>query len=111
MTTFLDQAQIVDKKVDDFVMNLLQAVSIVGIVMLLSLGLRTGIIVASLMVYDLRGRRVRQLVRDGSSSLQEAVWDLRDDSGRRVGAGTYLLRLESKGGVATEKTIVLGNKR
>jgi hypothetical protein len=67
---------------------------------------------ASLTVYDLRGRRVRQLIRDaGGSGPQETVWDLRDDSGRRVSAGTYLLRLESKGGVATEKTIVLGNKQ
>lgn len=39
----------VDKKVSDFVANLLQAVLVVTIVMLLTLGLRTGLIVATLI--------------------------------------------------------------
>ncbi|MDH3650427.1 MAG: efflux RND transporter permease subunit, partial [Saprospiraceae bacterium] len=43
------QHQIVDKKVKDFVSNLLQAVGIVLVVMLLMLGFRTGLIVASLI--------------------------------------------------------------
>jgi len=43
------QGEIVAKKVDDFVSNLLQAVAIVLVVMLLSLGLRTGLVVASLI--------------------------------------------------------------
>ena len=43
------QGEIVDKKVADFVSNLVQAVSIVLAVMLLSLGLRTGLVVASLI--------------------------------------------------------------
>ncbi len=45
----LDQATIVDKKVSDFASNLIQAVTIVMAVMLLSLGLRTGLVVASLI--------------------------------------------------------------
>ena len=49
LRTFLNQAEIVDRKVDDFVGNLLQAVSIVAAVMLITLGLRTGVIVASLI--------------------------------------------------------------
>ena len=49
LTSFLNQAEIVDKKVDDFLSNLAQAVGIVAAVMLLSLGLRTGVIVASLI--------------------------------------------------------------
>jgi multidrug efflux pump subunit AcrB len=49
LNSFLDQATIVDKKVSDFVSNLLQAVGIVAAVMLISLGIRTGIIVASLI--------------------------------------------------------------
>lgn len=43
------QAGAVDKKINDFAINLLQAVAVVGIVMLLFLGLRTGLIVASLI--------------------------------------------------------------
>ncbi|MBT3345927.1 MAG: efflux RND transporter permease subunit [Gemmatimonadetes bacterium] len=43
------QPDIVQKKVDDFVSNLLQAMAIVMLVMLLTLGLRTGIIVSSLI--------------------------------------------------------------
>jgi multidrug efflux pump subunit AcrB len=47
LISFLPQE--VEQKVDDFVSNLLQAVVVVTIVMLLSLGLRTGLIVASLI--------------------------------------------------------------
>ena len=43
------QADAVEKKVDDFVVNLVQAVLIVMAVMLLTLGLRTGLVVASLI--------------------------------------------------------------
>ena len=43
------QADAVEKKIDDFVGNLLQAVVVVTLVMLLFLGLRTGLIVASLI--------------------------------------------------------------
>ncbi len=43
------QPDIVTKKVDDFVSNLLQAVAIVMVVMLLSLGVRTGLVVSTLI--------------------------------------------------------------
>lgn len=43
------QPQFVSNKVDDFVNNLLQAIGIVMVVMLLFLGLRTGLVVASLI--------------------------------------------------------------
>lgn len=43
------QHQVVDKKVNDFVNNLLQAIIVVVVVMLLFLGFRTGLIVASLI--------------------------------------------------------------
>ena len=45
----LEQGRVVDEKVQDFVSNLLQAVGIVMLVMLFSLGLRTGLVVASLI--------------------------------------------------------------
>jgi multidrug efflux pump subunit AcrB len=43
------QPDVVNRKIDDFVANLIQAVSIVTLVMLLFLGPRTGIVVASLI--------------------------------------------------------------
>ena len=43
------QPDIVDRKVDEFVMNLVQAVAIVLVVMLLFLGLRTSLVVATLV--------------------------------------------------------------
>ena len=45
----LDQATLVDDKVENFVGNLYQAIGIVAAVMLVFLGLRTGLIVASLI--------------------------------------------------------------
>ncbi|MEZ5284824.1 MAG: efflux RND transporter permease subunit [Vicinamibacterales bacterium] len=45
----LFQPDAVSRKVDDFVVNLLQSVAIVALVMLVTLGLRTGLIVASLI--------------------------------------------------------------
>ena len=47
--TIYFQPQIVERKVDEFVSNLLQAIVIVVVVMLLSLGVRTGLIVSSLI--------------------------------------------------------------
>ncbi|MBD1584582.1 efflux RND transporter permease subunit [Pseudoalteromonas sp. S16_S37] len=47
LLSFLPQE--VDKKVDDFVSNLVQAVLVVTVVMLFTLGLRTGLVVASLI--------------------------------------------------------------
>jgi hypothetical protein len=54
-----------------------------------------------LTVYDLAGRLVRTLV-DASlpQGIHAAVWDGRDATGREVGSGTYLARLEFGGKVA-----------
>ncbi len=43
------QSDAVDKKIRDFVRNLLQAITIVALIMLVFLGLRTGLVVASLI--------------------------------------------------------------
>jgi hypothetical protein len=52
-----------------------------------------------LAVYDLRGRRVRTLA-DGPRGEGSHIFDWRgdDDEGRRVAAGTYLIRLEHDAG-------------
>ena len=55
-----------------------------------------------LAVFDLAGRLVRTLI-DASlpQGSHEAVWDGRDESGREVGSGSYLARLEFGGMVET----------
>jgi hypothetical protein len=55
-------------------------------------------------VYDAGGRRVRTLLREKRTpGTQSLAWDLRDDQGRAVGAGLYLVRLEADGHRFTEK--------
>ena len=53
---------------------------------------------ASVGVFDVAGRKVRTLL-DGVQAAGERVvaWDGRDDSGARLGAGVYMLRLEAGG--------------
>jgi hypothetical protein len=55
-------------------------------------------------VYDAGGRRVRTLLREKRApGAQALAWDLRDDQGRAVGAGLYLVRLEADGRHFTQK--------
>ncbi len=55
-----------------------------------------------LAVYDIRGRLVRTLLRaDAIAGTHGLVWDTRDASGHAVGAGLYLLRLETGGRAVT----------
>jgi hypothetical protein len=61
---------------------------------------------ADLTVYDVRGRRVTELVRGWrAAGAYRADWDGRDGSGREVAAGVYICRLESGGRVRTIKMI------
>ena len=62
----------------------------------------------SLAIYDPSGRRVRTLV-DGmlAPGRQVADWDGRDDSGRFVGSGVYLIRLESPSCITTRRVVRL----
>jgi len=49
-------------------------------------------------VFDVAGRLVRTLVDDSMpQGSHEAVWDGTDSSGREVGSGSYLARLEFGG--------------
>jgi len=46
-----------------------------------------------IIAFDLAGRRIRSIERGWKEAGQgEAVWDLRDDDGRGVAAGIYLIR-------------------
>ena len=62
----------------------------------------------SLMVYDVLGRRVRQ-VWDGplEAGSHRFVWDGRDAAGRDVAAGVYIYKVETDGWVEAKKTIKL----
>ena len=62
---------------------------------------------ASLRLYDARGRLVRTL-RDGEmpAGRASATWDGADDGGRRVPAGTYLLRFEAGNQWASQKLVL-----
>lgn len=59
---------------------------------------------AMLGVYDLRGRRVAVLVdREIAAGRLEVIWTGRDDIGRALPSGTYVLRLETRQGRQTQK--------
>lgn len=61
-----------------------------------------------LTVFDLAGRRVRGLVSgERTAGELEANWDGRDDSGRAVTAGVYLMRLKAAGAIETMRVVKL----
>ena len=74
----------------------------------LPLDLATDAAGVSLIVYDVLGRRVRQVwqgpLRAGSHRF---VWNGRDAAGRGVAAGVYLYRVEVGGQIEAKKTIKL----
>ncbi|MBN1426237.1 CotH kinase family protein [Candidatus Fermentibacteria bacterium] len=59
-------------------------------------------------VYDLSGRHIVTLA-DGvcEGGAFRITWDGREDHGRRVGAGAYLLRMEAGESVSTRRLVVL----
>jgi flagellar hook assembly protein FlgD len=61
----------------------------------------------SLALYDVQGRRVRQLVGDSRpAGAHAAQWDGRADDGKRLASGIYFARLESAGLAATERIVL-----
>jgi YVTN family beta-propeller protein len=64
---------------------------------------------ARLEVYDVMGRRVRSLVRDPAAraGAYRSVWDLTDQAGHRVSAGLYFVRLQTPGGTANQRVVVI----
>jgi photosystem II stability/assembly factor-like uncharacterized protein len=62
----------------------------------------------SLTVYDIAGRKVRDLESGGKTSGEHSVrWDGRSDEGRVVASGTYFLLLEAGQTVTTRKVSLL----
>jgi hypothetical protein len=64
---------------------------------------------AALVVYDLAGRRVRQLTAAGlAAGRQRLIWDARDDAGRAVARGVYFIELRTPAAMTHAKVVVLG---
>lgn len=59
-------------------------------------------------VYDIRGRLVRELVREPEFAAGQHVltWDGRDDDGRRAPSGVYLVRVTYAGGVGSTRVVL-----
>jgi hypothetical protein len=63
---------------------------------------------ATVNVYDLKGRLVRNLVDASFAAGPHSVpWDGMGNEGRPVGSGVYLVRVVSGGGVAENKMVLL----
>jgi spore coat protein A len=65
-----------------------------------------------LAAFDIAGRRVRSLAggrKDSGSYVLQ--WDGRDEGGRRLPSGVYLLRLEVGGDVVIRKSVLVGQSR
>jgi hypothetical protein len=62
-----------------------------------------------LAIYNIRGQRVKTLVReDQAKGYYRSVWGLDDDYGRKVGTGVYLCRLGTVSGMGkTVKCVVI----
>jgi hypothetical protein len=64
--------------------------------------------VVRLALYDLSGRRVRTLAEGSLPAGEHALaWNLRDDSGRALGAGLYFARFEAEGRVFTHRVVAV----
>ncbi len=61
-----------------------------------------------LLIYNSIGQRVATLVDgDRSAGSYWAGWDGRDDAGRQVASGIYVIRLRSKEGMQTQRALLL----
>ena len=62
----------------------------------------------SVVIYDIRGRRVRDLLdRQALPGIYEVEWDRRDDRGRRVGPGVYFYRVKTGSEVSIGRSVVI----
>lgn len=67
-----------------------------------------GAVAVRLVIYDTAGRQVRALVTGTQTpGVHRALWDGRDDAGRRVGSGIFYSRLQVGGQSLTRKLVLL----
>ncbi len=60
----------------------------------------------ALSIYDVRGRLVRALTPSTTSGSGRAVWDGRDNAGRKAAAGIYFVNLTNGSATSTRKVIL-----
>ena len=74
----------------------------------LPLDLAKDAVEVSLMVYDVLGRRVRQVwQRPLGAGSHRFVWDGRDEAGKAVATGVYIYQVEVDGRAEAKKTTKL----
>lgn len=57
-------------------------------------------------VFDVAGRRVRDMSLPASTSSQRVEFDGRDDSGKLLASGVYFCRIEARGETVTRKMVI-----
>jgi len=62
---------------------------------------------ARVRIHDLAGRTVRTLVDGSAPGVSDLLWNLDDDSGRRVPAGLYFMRVDAGSLHAIHRVIVV----
>jgi len=63
---------------------------------------------ARVTIYNAAGRHVRRLAVGGRpAGPQELIWDRRDDAGRALPSGLYLVELEAAGRTQAQKVVLL----
>ena len=61
-----------------------------------------------LSIYDVTGRRVRELmIGPASAGSHTLTWDGRTDAGETVSPGIYFVQVEWRGGSVTERVVIL----
>ncbi len=61
-----------------------------------------------LLVYNISGQLVKDLVSEPKrAGIYQAVWDGRDERGKKVPAGVYLIRLEAGEHRETGRVVVI----
>jgi hypothetical protein len=61
-----------------------------------------------IIIYDVRGARVRTLVSEvRTAGAHQVVWNSRDNAGSPVATGVYFLRFNSEGKIAYRKLVLL----
>ncbi len=63
----------------------------------------------NLAIHDIRGRRVRQIMRSEelSAGTHLRIWEGRNDAGHRLASGIYFIRLEGMNGIRMRKVTLL----
>jgi hypothetical protein len=63
---------------------------------------------ARLTVYDLAGRLVARILEDAATPREGSIaWDARDGAGAPVGAGVYIVRLETDRTTVARKVVLI----